>query len=315
MIDFRYHVVSIVAVFLALALGLFLGSTTLQGEVFQNLQHSLTKSENHVGALETQVDQLNNQRDHDRAFDQLIEPYAVAGRLSGQLVVIVSAPGSSGDIRSRLVTTLERAGATVTADVRLQSALIDPKQDAFLGGLADRVSIPGRAIPPGTGAERAAAQIADVLGIRPATRPLSAATITNVLSTYADGNLLTTPPVHGNQPRPGTLAIVLTGGAPARTADPQIVAAEQTVLADLSKDLDATSLGVVVVGPTPPATAPRDFVTLVQSGTGDGVSAVHGVDQAAGRIAAVFALVEQINDKSGSYGTTPGSTPLPTPSP
>jgi hypothetical protein len=30
MIDFRYHIVSIVAVFLALALGLFLGSTTLQ---------------------------------------------------------------------------------------------------------------------------------------------------------------------------------------------------------------------------------------------------------------------------------------------
>ena len=33
MIDFRYHVVSIVAVFLALALGLFIGSTSLRGPV------------------------------------------------------------------------------------------------------------------------------------------------------------------------------------------------------------------------------------------------------------------------------------------
>src|SRR5579884_560202 len=113
MIDFRYHIVSIVAVFLALALGLFLGSTTLQGAVFQDLQKHLTNAQNHVSSLETTVDQLNSQQDHDRAFDQLLEPYAVAGRLSGQLVVIVSAPGANGDIRSRLVTTLEKAGATV----------------------------------------------------------------------------------------------------------------------------------------------------------------------------------------------------------
>ena len=38
-IDFRYHVVSIVAVFLALALGLFLGSTTLQSTVTNQLHH------------------------------------------------------------------------------------------------------------------------------------------------------------------------------------------------------------------------------------------------------------------------------------
>ncbi|MDQ1700369.1 MAG: hypothetical protein QOG34_2232 [Frankiaceae bacterium] len=316
MIDFRYHIVSIVAVFLALALGLFLGSTTLQGAVFQDLQKHLTNAQNHVSALETNVDQLNSQRNHDRSFDQALEPYAVAGRLSGQLVVIVSAPGASGDIRSRLMTTLERAGATVTADIRLQSALIDPKQDAFLGGLADRVSIPGRDTPTGTGAERVVAQIADVVGVRPETRPLPSTVITNVLSTYADGNLLTTPAVHGNQPRPGTLAILLTGASPARTADQQVVQSEQTILVDLAKDLDASSLGAVVVGPpTPNGTGQTDLVATVQSGTGSGVSAVRGVDQSAGRIAMVFALVEQLNDKFGSYGTVPGATPLPTPSP
>lgn len=314
MIDFRYHVVSIVAVFLALALGLFLGSTTLQGYVFEDVKKHLTNAQNHVSALETTVDQLNNQRDHDRTFDQLIEPYAVTGRLSGQLVVVVSAPGASGDTRSRLMTTLERAGATITADVRLQSALIDPKQDAFLSGLAARVSIPGRETPTGTGAERVAAQVADVLGIRPATHPLSSSTVANVLSTYADGNLLSTPPVHGNQPRPGTLAIVLTGPSPARTADPQLVQSEQTVLADLAKDLDIASLGAVVVGPAP-GTGLTDLVATVQSATGSGVSAVRGVDQSAGRVAMVFALVEQLNDKFGSYGTVPGATPLPTPSP
>lgn len=315
MIDFRYHIVSIVAVFLALALGLFLGSTTLQGAVFQDLQKHLTNAQNHVSSLETTVDQLNSQQDHDRAFDQLLEPYAVAGRLSGQLVVIVSAPGANGDIRSRLVTTLEKAGATVTADVRLQPALIDPKQDAFLSGLAGRITIPGREVPSGTGAERAVAQIADVLGIRPQTRPLSASTIANVLSTYGAGNLLSTSAVNGNEARPGTLAVVLTGPAPARSTDPQLVQAEQAVLVDLAKDLDTTSLGAVVVGPTPSANSAGDLVSAVASNAGGAVSAVRGVDQSAGRIATVFALVEQIDGKSGSYGTVPGATPLPTPSP
>jgi hypothetical protein len=203
----------------------------------------------------------------------------------------------------------------VTADVRLQSALMDPRQDAFLSGLADRVSIPERDVASGTGAERAVAQIADVLGIRPQTKPLPTSTIANVLATYSDGNLLTTPAVHGNEPRPGTLTIVLTGPAPARTADPQLVQSEESVLVDLAKDLDTASLGTVVVGPTPNPAGPTDLVTAVAASTGAGVSAVRGVDQNAGQIATVFALVEQLNGKFGSYGTVPGAKPLPTPSP
>ena len=56
MIDFRYHVVSIVAVFLALALGLFLGSTTLQGRVFDDLKgrvHSETRTNDQLRSPST----------------------------------------------------------------------------------------------------------------------------------------------------------------------------------------------------------------------------------------------------------------------
>ncbi len=38
MIDFRYHLVSIVAVFLALAIGIVLGSTELQGTTLDALR-------------------------------------------------------------------------------------------------------------------------------------------------------------------------------------------------------------------------------------------------------------------------------------
>ena len=38
MVDFKYHVVSIVAVFLALAVGIVLGTNVLSGDVLKNLQ-------------------------------------------------------------------------------------------------------------------------------------------------------------------------------------------------------------------------------------------------------------------------------------
>ena len=43
MIDFRYHLVSIVAVFLALAIGIVVGSTALKPAVLSGLQKTATR--------------------------------------------------------------------------------------------------------------------------------------------------------------------------------------------------------------------------------------------------------------------------------
>ena len=48
MIDFRYHVVSIVAVFLALAIGIVLGSTELQGPTYNILNRTTAKLQNEL---------------------------------------------------------------------------------------------------------------------------------------------------------------------------------------------------------------------------------------------------------------------------
>ena len=56
MIDFRYHLVSIVAVFLALAIGIVLGSTELQGNTIDVLRTS-------SNPLKNELDQSNAQRD------------------------------------------------------------------------------------------------------------------------------------------------------------------------------------------------------------------------------------------------------------
>ena len=314
MIDFRYHVVSIVAVFLALALGLFLGSTTLQDTVLHSLNSNVNRVTRENNALTSKANTLQNEVNAQEKFDKALLPYAVTGRLSGQLVSIVSVPGTSDAMRKQVIAAIDAAGGTLSADVRLQNAITDPKQDAFLSALAERVSIPGHAAGSGTdGAQRAAGQLAAVLGVRPASHAVGASTIDTVLSAYSTGKLLSL----GNDVaahRPGTLAIILTGPAPSPNADPVLVKAQQDFVLDLARDLDQTSLGAVLASPRPaPGTTTADMTQAAASVTGltDKVSTVSGVDTAAGQIATVFALAAQAEGTAGRYGPQSQLSPLP----
>jgi len=313
-IDFRYHVVSIIAVFLALALGLFVGSTSLQDAVVHTISTKADSVKRANDSLSSQVHALQGQVSADEKFDKALLPYAVAGRLSGQLVSVISTPGASDSVRKQVIAAVDAAGGTLSADVRLQNAITDPKTDAFLSGLAERVSIPGHpAQSSDDGAQRAAKQLAAVLGVRPTSHPVPPATIETVLSAYSTGKLVSLGNDVGAQ-RPGTLAIILTGPAPSPTADPSAVKAQQDFVLDLAGDLDESALGAVLVAPRPAATATTaDMTQAASSVTGltDKISTVSGVDTAAGQIATVFALAAQADGTAGRYGPQSQLSPLP----
>ena len=312
MIDFRYHVVSVVAVFLALALGLFLGSTTLQGRVFDDLKGRTDTVTKKNEALSTQLSAANSRIRLDEGFDKALLPAAVRGRLSGQLVTVVSAPGASDSVRKQLLSALQAAGATVSADVRLQTAFVDPKQDAFLTSLAAHVTVPADPAPGSAdGAGRAAGQLAAVLGQRPAVHDVSSTLMDTVLSTYSAAKLISVG--HTPTTRAGTLAVVLAAAAPAPTADPTRVTAEQGLLVDLLRDLDVTAAGAVLAAPTPaPGSAPDAIASASSdSALGRAASTVTGVDTPAGQIATVFALAAQLDGVAGHFGFGPQVTPIP----
>lgn len=311
MIDFRYHVVSIVAVLLALALGLFLGSTTLQGAVFNDLDKRTKGVAAENRRLETQANVLRSEIAGGRAFADAVEPFAVAGRLSGQTVVVVSAPGVDGDTRKRLEQVLVDAGATVSADIRLRDAYVDPRQDGLLGSLAERLAGPGK-LPQGSGQSKAAAQLASVLVARPGTRAAGAQALETSLTAYADGSLLQ---VANGTAHPGTLAVVL-GAVPSTNATPDALTGENDVLMTLAQALDRTGAGAALAAPAAAAASPG--VLAVARGNGPfsaAVSTVDGIEDTTGRVALVFALAQQLSGGSGSYGSAAGASgALPRPS-
>ena len=135
-----------------------------------------------------------------------------------------------------------------------------------------------------------------------------------MLSAYATGKLLRV--ANGaTAPRPGDLALVLTGPTPPPTADLVAVKAKNDFLVELLNDLDQAALGAVLVVPTPrPGTGADGTVSAADAlRVTDRASAVTGIDTTPGQIAMVFALAAQVDGVSGRYDpTSSAASPFPT---
>ncbi len=163
MINFRYHIVSIVAVFLALAVGIVLGSTELQGTTIDVLTRTSSNLRTDLNTKTALASALQQQVNADQAFAQETEARLLSGLLAGQRVVLVTAPGAPGGVVTGLTSALRLAGATVTGQVNLQPKLLDASQNnqQFLIQLAQqlaparcRATGPGCSRPPGCSAAR-----------------------------------------------------------------------------------------------------------------------------------------------------------------
>jgi len=163
-IDFKYHVVSIVAVFLALAVGIVLGTNVLSGDVLKNLKTQTSDLRKEAQDLRTQNQQQQNLISGNENFLQALEPMAVAGRLSGKQVVVVTTPDAPKSIRDHAVKTLTDAGASVTGQVDVDATYSDPAHATSLDELLQSLGTPTfDPTPAGDVAAKAAAMVASAL--------------------------------------------------------------------------------------------------------------------------------------------------------
>ena len=84
MVDFRYHLVSIIAVFLALAIGIVVGTTALNGYVVDDLRKRNRAVIHDKRSLEGSVRDLRTQVSRRDDFAATVAPEVVAGQLTGQ---------------------------------------------------------------------------------------------------------------------------------------------------------------------------------------------------------------------------------------
>src|SRR4051812_28606419 len=111
MIDFRYHIVSIVSIFLALAVGIVLGAGPLQGRLGDTLSKEVAALRKDKSNLNDQLRAANTNISHQDDFAAALSPELVADRLTGRSVTIVRLPGSTDDMAKDVSDTLSTAGA------------------------------------------------------------------------------------------------------------------------------------------------------------------------------------------------------------
>jgi hypothetical protein len=312
MIDFRYHLVSIIAVFLALAIGIVVGTTALNGYVVDDLRARNGAVIKDKRGLETEVRTLRNQVSKRDQFATVVGPAVVAGALAGESVLVVTTPGASDSVVKDVTALIGQAGGTSTGTLKLTDDLLDPANSAVVDDLVARVVPAGLDLPEGSASDRAALELAAAtVSVPGVAGGLSNDAAAKILGGFSGADLIDISPPAGNKSTDtfaqATMALVVTGGADGRPLD-DVRKQRQQVVLSLVAAMDGRSRGAVVVGPETAAgeggliAAVRDDDSLSRA-----VSTVDTVDSSYGAVSAVLALREQAAGGSGRYGQGSGA--------
>jgi hypothetical protein len=317
MIDFRYHLVSIVAVFLALGLGLLVGATALQPTALGGLIKLSQQERKQIDSALATNRQLNRQIAANDQFAQSVAPQLLDQLLAGERVVVVEAPGASGQVISGTDQALAQAGAAVSGHVQLQNKFFDtsPSTEQQLSQLAQQFAPPGASLQ-GSPVAQASQVIAGALLTKdgpgqPVAGQRDAASVA-LLSGFGAGGFLN---VTGHPDARATLAVVILPDTPPSTSisDPQ-----SQRLVTFARQLNLTGQGTVVAASVA-GSGPGSAIDVMRNGgRAAHLSSVDNADHAIGQIVVAQALYEQLRGVSGSYGagagaTAPGPSPAPTP--
>ncbi|WP_026424343.1 copper transporter [Actinokineospora inagensis] len=308
MISLRYHVISIAAVFLALAVGVVLGSTTLSRSLLSGLSSQNTDLGSQVSHLEQERNGLNARLADGDAFAGAVGPLAVRGALDKRTVVLITTGDARPADRDAVKGLIGGAGATVTGEVQLTDAFADPAKADQLKEIVTRLLPAGVQLPtandPGTlaGGLLGPLVLINKADNKPQASPAETAA---ALSGLTDGGFLAATP----NLKPAQLAVILTGGAAAGVKAGDRAA----VIARFATQVDRSGAGTVLAGGAGSADG-TGAVGVVRADTAATsiLSTVDNVDVPAGRVVTVLALVEQLDGKAGRYGSA-GNAQAPAP--
>lgn len=305
MVDFRYHIVSLVAVFLALAVGIILGAGPLQNSIGDTLSGEVDSLREANGELKQVNEQLNNeQKQYTAAFEQLA-PSLLAGTLNEQSVALITfADTSAGDIE-KFQHQLALSGAKINGVFEIQKDWTDSQSTAYRSSFAEQIK----------------AYVPDAKDVSDTNTIMALALnqlVRGGLSTEANktlGELMTAADTVMLKVREGgneasTAVVFLSPDTPDltpkkdTTQDPDKVA---------QADYDAKTYGALVgtVSAKSPvvlsgyANSQNDLVTLART-SGIAVSTVDSLGGPLGATNTVLAIAAELNEKKVAYGFADG---------
>jgi hypothetical protein len=286
-ISYRHHIVSLVAVFLALAIGVALGGGPLSDLGRDDKPASATTREQRTAARTASYGD-------DFAAASAAKLYAAG--LRDHPVSVLTMPGAAGDVVSALGAQVEAAGGTVASTYDVQPTLVDGSKKSLVDALGSQLMT-----QLGSGAVTADAptyeRLGQLLGLAVAGGDLPSSDADSIRQSLAGAELLTSPETAGRAP----IVLVVLGDE----IDPAI-------LSGLVSGLAAKATGVVVAGDAASATPAGDLSALRAEPAADEVATVDGADTPLGQVTAVLALIRSLSVPGGSFGASgsDGAVPL-----
>jgi Copper transport outer membrane protein, MctB len=324
LIDFRYHLVSIVAVFLALAIGIVVGATALKPAVTSALAKEAAAEAKRNKSLYAHNQQLKNEIAADESFAAAAEVTLLRNLLDGQTVVLVLAPNTDGNTVTGVTRALREAGAALAGQVTLTSQFFDTSavNEQAMTAAAKRLA-PAGLVPPKSspdpqisGQQSMAQVLAESLVTRNGLATLSQPDVNRILAGFGSAGYVQVSGASGGTSLTGqaTMAVVVIPGTvpPAKISGPFNLS-----LVSLTQDLAETTKATLMAGPLL-GSGPRSAIQAVTSGSADvALTTVDNAETVVGQILVAQALRKLLEPgaQPTAYGVRPGTVPSPAPSP
>jgi len=308
-INFRYHVVSLTAVFLALAIGLVVGTAALNGPVADSLNQRVSELRKDNTQLRDSVSSLQEEVKREEDFAAEMAQVVLPGRLTGRKILMVTLPSGreqADQVRSMLTT----AGATVTGRIDMQDAFFIPDNGdelLYLAASAAQPTIPTTGLPSNSdGVETASALLASAVLDRPQGTPPAPADVTALLTAYEKAEYITYSDAAKDKVTQTAEAVVVVTGLP--YVDKESAQKDQAVVTMVSQ---FDKQGAVVVAGN--GASDGNVVAAVR---GDGalvktISTIDNANTTQGQVVTALATAEIVGSgKAGQYGLGAGSTSM-----
>lgn len=313
MISLRQHALSLAAVFLALAVGVVLGSGLLSDTLLSSLRDEKRDLHTQIDGLNDQKNVLNEKLSAANSFDTQLAGRMVHDALGGKSVVVFRTPDAHDDDVAAVTKFIGQAGGAVTGTVSLTNEFVEANSAEKLQTVVNSSILPaGQQLS--TKLVDQGSQAGDLMGIallinaNPAVPPVDEAQRDTVLAALRDTGFITYQPAE--HMGAANAALIVTGGAL-----PQDAGNRGVSVARFAAAMAPHGSGTLLAGRDGSATgAAAVAVARADAAMNSAVSTVDDVDTAPGRITAVLGLHDLVNGgHAGQYGTGHGATSITVP--
>jgi hypothetical protein len=310
-ISLRTHAISLAAVFLALAIGVALGSGLLSNTVLSGLRDDKKELQNQIDGLTDQKNALNEKLSAAGEFDGQMAPRILRGALAGKSVVVFRTPDAENDDVDSLTRMVEQAGATVSGTVALTDEFVNANSAEKLLSVVNSPIVPAGTQLSTTFVDQGS-QAGDLLGIAllinrdPKVPAVDDQQRDTVLTALRDTGFIT----YGDRVGAANAALIVTGGEMGDDAGNK-----GATVARFAAGLAPHGSGTVLAGRDGTASGTAAVaVTRSDAALASAVSTVDDVDAASGRITSVLALQDLVDGgRAGQYGVGQGAASVTVP--